>query len=336
MKTIVGTLIGVAICALVFYWLFTSISLDQVTALLEQADIRLVYAFILCSLLTSIFRYLRYQLFLSYDGWSVPGPTLFLIVLVRNFCSDLLPARIGTLIYIFLARSKLGIDFSSGSSSFAFSFVYDFIAIVPIVLFCSLMAFEVLPFDPWLLALFCSALLAASIFAIVAFPKITNFIKRITTRSKHATKLHSYLSELESSFIRLNHGSLHLKAFILSIGIRLGKYTALYVFLLALLLPQGYTTESLPFSKVFIGLVSAELAASLPVSGIAGFGAYQGAWVFTFTMLGYPIELAKLTSVSHHIFTQSWGYGLGVCALLLLLIPIWSKAQRLKTTKSSQ
>jgi hypothetical protein len=113
--------------------------------------------------------------------------------------------------------------------------------------------------------------------------------------------------------------------------IRLLKYGALYVLLLALLRPLGYPAASLPFPRVFLGLSAAEMAASLPISGISGFGAYQGAWTLVFILLGFPAEMAQATSISHHVFTQVYGYLTGLTGvLLLLLLPGARQARRLR------
>ena len=78
---------------------------------------------------------------------------------------------------------------------------------------------------------------------------------------------------------------------------------------------------------MLVGLVAAESSASLPVSGIAGFGAYEGVWAFTFEFLGFPEKIAQLTAISHHLFTQLYGYSIGALALMLLLLPIASRAR---------
>ncbi len=103
---------------------------------------------------------------------------------------------------------------------------------------------------------------------------------------------------------------------------RVAKYSGFYILFCALLLPLGYSVEQMPFASVLIGISSAELAASLPVSGIAGFGAYEGAWALTFEMLGFPKEIASLSAISHHLFTQVYGYLLGMIGLLILLSPL--------------
>ena len=115
-----------------------------------------------------------------------------------------------------------------------------------------------------------------------------------------------------------------------SVIVRLTKYGTLYFFFYALTHPYGYKLSDLSVPRVFLGLVSAEMAASLPVSGIAGFGAYEGTWASVFQILGFPGHVAKVTSVSHHLFTQLYGYGLGVAAILLLMLPVFKRVGGLK------
>ena len=75
-------------------------------------------------------------------------------------------------------------------------------------------------------------------------------------------------------------------------------------------------------------MIAAELSASLPVSGIAGFGAYEGTWTFVFQLLGYSEKLSVVTSISHHLITQVYGYGLGALAMLVLLLPVMDSSER--------
>jgi len=96
------------------------------------------------------------------------------------------------------------------------------------------------------------------------------------------------------------------------------------MFLFALVFPIGFSLYELSVPKVFVGIVSAEFAASLPLSGIAGFGAYEGTWAFVFRLLGFSGDLADLTALTHHLFTQIYGYLLGALSLIALMLPIYS------------
>jgi len=89
---------------------------------------------------------------------------------------------------------------------------------------------------------------------------------------------------------------------------------------MALLVPRGYTLAEVPPAKALLGIFAAEISSTLPISGIGGIGTYQGAWLTAFHFLGFPEQLAALTSVSHHLFTQAYGYSLGIIAFMLLLV----------------
>jgi hypothetical protein len=129
--------------------------------------------------------------------------------------------------------------------------------------------------------------------------------------------------EAEADIVLARRLGVYIRLVVLSVLIRLAKYGSLYVFLYALVEPIGYGFAELHPPRVFLGLCASELAASLPVSGIAGFGVYEGAWALVFRLLGFPGEFADLTAVSHHLFTQVYGYSLGALALLVLLLPVF-------------
>ena len=124
-------------------------------------------------------------------------------------------------------------------------------------------------------------------------------------------RLHDALVDTGRNMMLAREQGIYWRIFALSLGVRCCKYLSLYVLLLALVLPLGFTVQSFPLPKVFLGLCSAELAASLPISGIAGFGVYEGAWTLVFRLLGYSERIAVLTSISHHLLTQVYGYSLG-------------------------
>jgi uncharacterized membrane protein YbhN (UPF0104 family) len=263
---------------------------------------------------------------------------MFLVVLVRNTFSDLLPAKLGTLIYIFLTRTRLGIPLSSGSATFALAFLLDSISILPLILVCALLSSSQTEIS--LPVLVSAALaLAAAIGALFIFlPRglsiLGSLLPKLWFLSISLRKqLSTLLMESASRVKEIEHAGIWGRLLCLSVLIRLGKYVGLYVFLYALLMPQGYTLSSLPFPLVFFGLCAAEFAASVPfLSGLGGFGAYQGAWISTFTLLGFPLDLAKVTSLGHHLFTQAYGYGLGAAAFLLVSLPLFARETHLNRT----
>ena len=310
-------------------WLFSTVPVSEVLALLNNADRRAVVCFVALSLLTSFFRMLRYRLLLGLSGEHPARLPLFLVVLVRNLFSDLLPARIGSLIYIYIVNARLGVAFGAATSSFTLAFFFDILALAPIALyaaFSSLSSAGLLSPLNLIAGALAIGISSALIIQILpwAFGKAASVLKNSTAGSA-AQRCGEVIKAAQQDLWRIRKAGIYARVFVLSVAVRLGKYLTLYAFLLALLLPRGFTLQTLSFSRVFPGLCAAELAASLPVSGIAGLGAYQGAWVFTFTLLGFPQDIAKVTSLAHHLFTQVWGYSLGAVALLILLVPLIRK-----------
>lgn len=310
----------------IFAYLFTHVTLQDVIGLIRGADGSAVAMFVVLSVSMSVFRTWRYAVLLKLSGYRPGGVALFLVVLVRNFFSDLLPARIGTLIYIFLVTSRLGVPAGAAASSFALAFLFDMVALVPMILLAVWLAGAVgrVPVGALIGG---SALLAVvTVVVLIFLPWLFRLGRAVWERlrflpARWLERGAAMFAEAEADTERARRAGMYLRLLVLSLLVRVGKYGSLYFFLFALLRPLGYELPDLGVSRVFLGLCASEAAASTPVSGIAGFGAYEGTWAVVFELLGFPQDIAKLTSISHHLFTQVYGYALGALALVLLLLP---------------
>jgi uncharacterized protein (TIRG00374 family) len=329
------TLVSLGVTVGIFSYLLRHVSLEEVAALIGNAAPRGVILFVLLSLFQSLLRTWRYRILLRFSG-TCPGVVgLFLVVLVRNFTSDLLPARIGTLAYIFVLHTRLGVPLVQATASYALVFLMDILAIVPLILAALLMTLGAAALPVWPLAAAALCLAALTIALTLMLPRIARKTARLLRPDAREVDgprrrwLAQQLDQVAGEVDAAREAGLYGPVLCLSVLIRLAKYGALYIFLYALLQPLGYAWVDLNPLRVFLGLCAAELAASLPVSGIGAFGAYEGAWAAAFQLLGFPGELAKLTAVSHHLFTQVYGYGLGMLAFLLLLLPVYRPAAAL-------
>ena len=318
-----SAVVSIAILA----YLFTKVSLGEVIDAIRGVSPGWIVLFLIFSFSMSLFRTWRYQLVLNVSGYRVDSVVLFLITLVRNFFSDLLPARLGTLIYVYLVKSRLGLPLGPILSSFAHAFIFDIISlsllIIPAV---SLVVMDGQP-GRGLLPVGV-ALAVVSIGILLSLPALCRIAVSICEKitfipQRWITKLSELLAETAHHLELARKQGVYFRLLALSFGVRLCKYISYYMLFAGLVIPLGYTVEMLNPGKVFLGLCSAEMAASLPVSGIAGFGAYEGAWALVFQLLGYPERIAILTSISHHLFTQVYGYLLGGAALLILLLPMF-------------
>lgn len=330
-RRIIYIAFSIAVTVGIFSYLLTRVSLRDVLQLIRGADHRGIMMFLVLSFSMSLFRLWRYQVLLRLSGHAPGSAALFLVVLVRNFFSDLLPARIGSLIYIYLVNSRLAVPFSAAAASFSLAFVFDLIAIAPMILIAVLGAGLGAKLSPAALlggSLFLGAVTVAVLYALPWLFRTAGRIAgkaaflRSRTRERFAAALASVAGEIQVA----QKAGVYGRILALSVLVRLSKYAALYVFLFALLAPLGYGFAQLHALRVFLGICASELAASLPISGIAGFGIYEGTWSLVFALLGFPQNIANLTSISHHLFTQVYGYSLGAAALVALLLPVFKTA----------
>ena len=314
---------SLALTIAVFAWLFTHITGRDVVGLIRAADRPRLGLFVALSLLLQTARTLRYRIVLSAAGARPGFGRLFLVVLVRGFCVDLLPARAGELVYIYILRTRLGVELGAAAASFALAFLFDLLALAPLMAGALAVAGAGFAFSPAALWTAGGALLTATALLIALLPwglriafRLAGFAPGSWRRTRRA--LRRLFAATHRQVGRARRRGAYAPLFGLSVLVRGLKYAALYALMLALVAQRGYSTATLPFPKVFLGLTASEMAASLPVSGLGGFGAYEFAWAFVFERLGLPSDLAKQTGVSHHLLTQLWGYGLGLAALLLL------------------
>jgi uncharacterized protein (TIRG00374 family) len=318
----------------IFSYLLSHVSLGEVFDLIRGADRRGVAMFLVLSIAMSVFRTWRYLLCLRTSGYVPPSSSLFLVVIVRNFFSDLLPARLGTLIYVYIVTSRLGVPFSAAASSFSLSFLFDMVALAPMIALAALATWGSTGISPVILVSAGCALMAITVAVLCALPWMFSIGGRILGQlslfpAARRSKWQAAWEKAEQDVRDVRSTGIYDRLMTLSILVRVAKYGSLYVFLFALIGPKGYGFAQLNVPRVFLGLCSSELAASLPISGIAGFGAYEGAWALVFELLGFPADIAKLTSVSHHLFTQIYGYSLGALALMILMIPFFKHDQLL-------
>src|SRR4030042_4440811 len=86
--------------------IFRTLSRVFIPALLISAAVALVGAWL---------RALRYKWLLR--PHAISWPNMFLVTFIRNSLIDLLPARLGSLSYIYVLNKRLGVPFEAATSS---------------------------------------------------------------------------------------------------------------------------------------------------------------------------------------------------------------------------
>ncbi len=328
----VFTIFSLFVTVSIFAYLFSHISLADLKQIFLNVSWRGLTAFFICSFMMSFFRTWRYAVLLQANSQAPSMTALFLVTVVRNFFSDLLPARLGTLVYIYLVKSRLGIPFGAATASFAMSFVFDILALAFLIILAAAFVSVTLLSTPVIIGGGVILTLASGL-VLLSLPRLL-YIAGLSCQhlpfvgADNRLQLQQAMYSARDGILEMQQARIFSKILALSFGVRCFKYLCLYTLLLALLVPAGYEAAGLGLPKVFLGLCSAELAASLPISGIAGFGAYEGAWTLVFQLLGYPAKMAMVSGVSHHLFTQVYGYSIGGIALLILWLPLFHEKRK--------
>jgi hypothetical protein len=234
-----------------------------------------------------------------------------LIILVRNVAVDLLPARTLSLLAHTLMLRRFGQDSAVSGASFAVSTVLNAMSVVILLIPALLVAqgpFSALQFLAAvviLLALGCAFLfwggLLAKLLARLPWPRWQAWGLR-----------------WQVYFVTMGRPRRLLVPFLYGFLSRLAKYLLLYR-LFTIFAGLDFSLTHLP---VFLLVLSgAELSSLLPISGIAGFGTWELAFVLTAGAMNLqtanPLEIGLLI----HVVTQVWEGGWALLALLLFRIP---------------
>lgn len=271
-------------------------------------------------------RVARYRVLLSQRVGLVP---LTLITMVRGMLADLLPARLGSLSYVYLVRTRAGVPLDDALSSFLLALVFDMVAIAPLLLLAMAIVGVGLEVGSGLVVLAVLLLAVSALGLWFLAPLLRVMARALIAASTDAgggllgaartlgNALHSTAGRVE----QVRRRGVLVPVFLLSLAVRLTKFGGHYFLLQAVLVPLGVAWGSLGFFESFLGVAGAELSAMLPISGLAGFGTWEAAWTLGFTHLGLTPDQAVLSGFATHVLSQLHDYTLGILALIALMWP---------------
>ena len=133
-------LVGLAGSAVLIAMLFYAVSArggnvdpTRIVDVIRSSSWLLFFLFVLTSIVGIWFRSVRYRILIVAAGESsesTPGHgQMLLVTAVRGMVVDLLPARLGELLYIGLLKKVAGTSVSSGLSSLLFAMMLDIAAV---------------------------------------------------------------------------------------------------------------------------------------------------------------------------------------------------------------
>lgn len=310
--------------------LLSRIEAKEFAETLTRIFLPALLAFMAIALLGAVLRAWRYKIFLS------PRPIrrrdILMATFIRNSFVDLLPARIGSLSFIYVLNKRLDFAFEAATSAFVASFVYDFLTLSPFVVAAviavglgavsistpALLIVAGIFFALWILILW--KLIPFFTLALAVYGRILGIFK--WTDKKWAVVSVEKIRATIESLALIQGKRLTVPVFVLSLGIRAAKYVSLYFLLFALLRSLGFGMAGLSFWKLILGITGAEITSVLPVKGLAGFGTWESAWAFTMGMMGFEQRIAILSGLGVHLVTNLFEYALGIGSLLILALPL--------------
>lgn len=295
-----------------------------------------LFLYIGISFLSSWLRAWRYKWLLHPE--PITWRKMFLVTFIRNCFDDLLPARIGSLSYIYVLNRRLNFSFESAASTFVVAFVFDFLTLSPFlglaILIVGLGASVVSGLALLLLSLLFFIIIFIILWQLIPiFRGLLNIyqslLKFLRVNGKKGAqhsiaKLHMTIDGLQEIRAR----KIYLPMFLLSLFIRLGKYISLYFLLFALLRSHGFMIKDLSFWKMILGTTGAEMTSAFPVKGLAGFGTWESAWAVAFRLMNFEPGLAIISGIGVHLITNVFEYGLGLISILILALPYFQKRRR--------
>ncbi|MCX7952015.1 MAG: lysylphosphatidylglycerol synthase domain-containing protein [Deltaproteobacteria bacterium] len=301
--------------AIVFYFFISEVilktSVSSVLNELRSVDRALFTTFLILSITNCAISSVRLHIMLYDLGFYTSWLSVFFVTFVKNFFADLLPAKTGTLIHLYLVPRFLRGNFEAAFSTLAHISFLDIFAVAFLILifgfFVGILGVLNLSVYVYAIAIF---LLFISSYFIKKLPLIVKSLFKILNRD-----LPPLIGETLTTYERLNEKKTLIWLIFLAITQRFVKYFSYWVLFLALVKNYGIDVEKAPFFKTVFAFITAEMFVSLPVFSIAGIGTFQTGWNLAFSVLGFDLSIANSTSISHHVLTQAWGVVQGLCGI---------------------
>jgi len=319
---------------LVFFLLRQVSFSDIKDALVKSYKPSFAVAFITV-IIGNIFRALRKQLLVGTD--KIRLIDMFLVAMIRNAFTMVLPARTGEISYVYVLTRKFKFPVEVGISTLVLVLVFDLaivfsLIVIGVIIVWITRGFENLSFSSWPIIVIATVLLIASMLLLFYLSKIIKFviniidkiiIKTKVGKSRFVQFLFKKLVDINESLEIIKKRKIYGQVYFYSIVCRILKFVAYYMAIHAILKPMGYGFNDLSFWVIFLATVVAEISAVLPTHALAGFGTYEGAFALAFVALGFSSQLAITVGFSYHIIMLSFSITLGIISMIIISMPFY-------------
>lgn len=301
-----------------------TVNLETLSGAIRNMPASLLWAYLGIQLIGTVFRAQRYQLLIRAAGeTNVPHfGHMYLVTMIRNMVVDMLPARLGELLFIAMLNRGYNVRANACISSLSLSIVLDVAILVPVLLLLSAIPLANAAMQQGMLPIALVVVLAVGVVLALMFPVLTFVTSMLKKWSEAKTsvwlqKFAGFVSEVHDAFEETRRHRILGRALLLTAGVRIAKYSALYCLFVAVTTPTMASLQSLAPWEVLSTLISSEAMASVPLPTFMSFGSYEAGGLMALTMLGYPAIDSAIALLAMHISSQSIDYFLGGVGIIL-------------------
>ncbi|MFT5258997.1 MAG: Tol biopolymer transport system component [Saprospiraceae bacterium] len=299
------------------------ISPARLIGLLKSSSVTLFSVFVLMTVLGLLFRAWRYQaLLLACGEQQIPNfKGMVLVTAIRNMTVDLLPARLGELVFVGLLKRYSNTQISSGISALVFATLLDILMLAPITIAIGLMV-GFPNKTPYLLALVALAVVGGFMLGLFfILPFLMSWLRNMSHHENPwLNKLFGFVLSTADAAQSTIRAGVFLKVIGLTVAVRFLKYAGLLCLFWGLTqssFPQLYELGGL---KILGSMIASEMTASLPIPALMSFGTWELGGMTLLAYFGALPQNALLTMLGIHVQTQALDYGFGIAALVMLFL----------------
>lgn len=322
------------VTAVLFGVVFSDLTTKDFMTLVAGIDRQMLVTYFGLSIIGLAARTWRYQLMLSGTLGQESTPTywkLLVVSTVRNALVDLLPARVGELSYLYMTR-RYQVPLVSGIATLGLGIVFDLVVLAGVIfcfLFSSLfftfgeqpsLVFEI---SPHVVLLLSGGMFVLLVVLVRCLAPLLCVVGERLLKSTSQKNLGEKFRQIGMAVRALVHSGYLLPVVFSTLLLRVAKYGALYFLLLAIVKQWNLGFHELGVVGVISAFILAEASAMLPVSGLMGFGAYEGTWNAVFGLVcGEACKHVPTFTVGFmvHVITQIFAYSLGAVAVFVFYL----------------
>ena len=304
----------------------TEVNLAMVFESLKAIPSEVLWLYTLIVIANTFARAVRYRLLVDTrtNALKTRFAPLLVVTAIRNMVVDLLPARIGELVFVGMLKRACATPAASGLAAVALSLLLDIVVLIPLLAGVALVPLT----GPALREGSLPAALLLTVLSVVAalvlWPGLrlmARWCQGIGADRPWLRRPVAFLSDIADALNRSRHAGILGRALAITAVIRLLKYSGLTLLFFAVVSGPGLQDTDTVVTDVVAALVASEVGASLPIPTLMSFGAYEAGGAAALGLLGYPLALALLVLLTVHIASQILDYAIGgICLIVFFLI----------------